>query len=136
MRGGRSGGCSWRRFARVDHILQFLAGLEKRYFLGRDFNTVPSLRVSPNPGLTLASAETAEAANLDFVAHVQRAHNTVEDGFYNYFAIFTRQLSQTGNFFDQISFCHTPLSLLYGIRIGSSKKQAALCGDQNLVNYA
>ena len=47
-------------------VFQFLAGLEKRNFLGGDFHAVPGLRIAAHPRLALAGAETAETRESRF----------------------------------------------------------------------
>ena len=78
---GSRGRCfgGWRGHGLVYQILEFLAGLEIRNALGRDFHTVSGLGITANSGLTLARAETAISANFDLVACAQRLYNTVEN---------------------------------------------------------
>jgi len=72
----------------IDQILQFLAGLEEWDFLGGDFHAFTSFWITPDARFALPSPEAAEAANLDLVAHAQRAHDAVKDRLYNHFAVF------------------------------------------------
>src|SRR5205085_11457675 len=74
----------------VHQVFQFLAGLEKGDFLRWDLDLVACLGIAADARLTLARAEAAEAANLDFVAAMQRAHNAAEDSFDNHLAVFAR----------------------------------------------
>src|ERR1700693_1916 len=83
--------CGCRAVAFVDQILQFLARLEKRNFLRGYFHALPGLGVAADPGLALAGAEAAKAANLDLVAGSQRAHHAVKNGLYDHFTIFARK---------------------------------------------
>src|SRR5260370_5974610 len=57
----------------VDHVLEFLAGLEIGDLFGRDLNAGAGLGVASHAGLALAGAEAAKAADLDLVARAQGA---------------------------------------------------------------
>jgi len=94
----------------IHKVFQFLAGLEEWNFLGRNFHTVTGLWIAAHTGLALPGAEAAKAADLNFVAYPERAHDAVEDGLDDDFTILARQLRQAGDFIDQISFCHTCLA--------------------------
>src|SRR6266704_926702 len=108
-RGGRGGSRSGTRRTMVDQILQLLAGFEERDLLGRDFHAFAGFRIAAHARLALPGTEAAEPANLDLVAHAQRAHDAVKDRLYNHFAVFPRELRQTRHLINQIRFCHTPL---------------------------
>src|SRR5271157_634423 len=85
-RGGRFGAWAWRpgRPGRiVHHVLQFLAGLEIRDLLGGHFHPRAGFRVAADPGLSLASAETPESADLDLIAGAQGTNDTVENRLHN-----------------------------------------------------
>src|ERR1019366_4109154 len=83
----RCGG-SFHRRATVHQIFQFLAGLEERDLLGRNFHPVARFRVPAHARLALARAEAPKPAYFDLVAHSQRTHHAVKDRIYNHFAVF------------------------------------------------
>src|SRR5262245_30343255 len=68
-----------RRSFFVDELLELLAGLEVRHLLRRHIHLVAGFRVAALPRLTLAQPETAEAAQLDLLAAVQRLDDAAED---------------------------------------------------------
>src|SRR5450755_4044400 len=90
----------------VHQILQFLTGLEKWDLLGWNLDALSRLGIAPHPGLALASAKTAKAADFDLIAGAQRAHHAVKDRLHNHFAVFPRKFSQTRDFVNQIGFGH------------------------------
>ena len=73
----------------VDQIFQLFAGLEEWNLLGGDFDPLTGLWVTSDARFALAGAEAAEAADLDFVAHAERAHDAVKDGLDDDFTVFT-----------------------------------------------
>src|SRR5208282_2574043 len=77
----------WRR-AVIHQVFQFLAGLEERNLLRRNFDAVPRFRIPAHARLALARAEAAKTTDFDLVAHAQRAHHAVKDRIQNYFAVF------------------------------------------------
>src|ERR1044071_4149731 len=103
----RRRGRGWSRCLAVDQILEFLARLEERNLLRRDFNAIASLWVAADAGLTLTSTEAAETPDLDFVARPQRAHDALEDGFDDDLAVFAGQFRQPGHLVDQVRLCHS-----------------------------
>src|ERR1700751_966580 len=105
-RGSRDG---LRALAVVHQVLQLLARLEKRNFLGGNFHAVSGLRIASYARFALARAEAPEAADLNLVPHPQRAHDAVKDRLYNHFAVFPCEFRQTRDLINQIRFCHTPL---------------------------
>src|SRR5439155_17104237 len=56
----------------VDELLELLAGLEVRHFLGWHVHLVTGLGVAPLSRLALSQPKTAEAPELDFLAPVKR----------------------------------------------------------------
>src|ERR1017187_2982728 len=90
----------------VHHVLELLARLEIGNFLGGDFDPRPGLRVTPDPGLSLARAEAAEPADLDLVSRPQRAHDTVENSLHDDFGFLPGHLHYAGDFFNQIGLGH------------------------------
>src|SRR5579884_1413437 len=93
---GTVGLSAWRRgrggiVAGVYQVFEFLAGLEERNFLGRHLDAVAGLGVAPDAGFALARTEAAKAADLDLIAGAQRAHDAVEDGLDDDFAVIAGQ---------------------------------------------
>ncbi len=95
-----------RRTLAIHQVFQFLAGFEEWDLLGRNLNSLSGLGVAAHAGLALAGAKAAKSADFDLVARAQRAHDAVEDGFNNHFAVFAGQFRETGDLIDQIRFCH------------------------------
>src|SRR6185503_9237580 len=106
---------SCRRFSRsirvVDHILQFLAGLEVRNLLGGNFHARAGLGISADARLPLARTKTAESADLDLIGISQRAHDAVEDRLHDNLGFLTGRFHYPGDLFNQIGFCHPLPSL-------------------------
>src|SRR5580704_13814496 len=138
----RSGRCWSGRgrltYSRIHQILQFLARLEERNLLGGDFHAIAGLGIAADARLALAGAETAEAADLDLVAHPERAHDAVENGFYDHFTVLAGQLRQLGHFIDQISLSHTPLrsvSVVMKVACAWGRGSRATQGLHNLLKF-
>src|SRR5664279_5318208 len=68
-----------RRDITVDHVLQFLAGLEEGDLLGRNFDAVAGFGIASDAGFALPGAEAAKAANFNLVARAQGTHYAVKD---------------------------------------------------------
>src|SRR5579864_1833766 len=75
----------------IDEILQFLAGLEKRYFLRRYLYLFARLWVAPHAAAPLPCAEAAKSPNLDFLALLQGPDDALENGFHDCFRFPARQ---------------------------------------------
>src|ERR1017187_3757101 len=99
----RSGGGGGRA---VDHVFQFLAGLEIRDLLGGHFHARAGLRVAADTRLGLAGAETAESADLDLVTAAQKANDAVENGLHDDLRFLPGHLHYSGDFFNQIGLSH------------------------------
>jgi hypothetical protein len=84
----------------VDNIFQFLAGLEKGDFFGRNFDPIAGLGIASNTGFALSRPEAAKATNLNLIARAQGAHYTVEDGLNYHLAILARKFRKARDFFD------------------------------------
>jgi len=106
----RCGGYSWSgrlcASTGIHQVFEFFAGLEEWNLFGWDFDAVSRLRIATDPGIALAGAEAAKAANLNLVADTKRSDDAVEDCLDNYFTILACKLRQPGDFVDQISFRH------------------------------
>src|SRR5579883_1422217 len=90
----------------VDDVFQFLAGLEIRNLLGRDFHASARLGISPDARLTLTSAETAESTDLDFVSRAQGTDDAVEDSLHDDLGLLPGHLHDAGDFFNQVGLRH------------------------------
>src|ERR1017187_2664203 len=102
-----SKGCGGgRRDIAVDHVLQFLAGLEEGNLLGRNLDAVASLGIASDAWFALPGAEAAKAANFNLVTRAQGAHHALKDSLDNDLAVLAGQLRQAGNFVDQICLGH------------------------------
>ena len=88
----------------VDDVLEFLAGFEIRNFLRRNFHAGACLGIAADTRLALPCAKAAKAANFDLIAGAQRAHDAVENSFYDDFAVFASELCESRHFFYQINF--------------------------------
>src|SRR5579875_1686544 len=71
----------------VYEIAQFFTWLEVRYALGWNIDLGAGLRIAPDARLALPDTDTAESANLDLVAGLQRTDNCVKYGVDNDFAV-------------------------------------------------
>src|SRR5208282_182390 len=63
----------------VHQVFEFFTGLEIRDALGRHVHSRAGFRIAPHARLSLARAEAAEPADLDFIAGAQSPHHTVEN---------------------------------------------------------
>src|SRR6516162_4341485 len=82
----------WRRCRRrldvaVHQVLKFFAWLEKRVFFGGNLYPISGFGIPSYARLSLPGSETAKPAYLNLVAGAQRPHYTLEDRFYNDFAV-------------------------------------------------
>src|ERR1019366_7947758 len=105
-------------------IFQFLAGLEERDLLCRNFHAVAGFRVAAHARLALARAEAAQTAAFNFAPPPQRAHHAVKDRIHNHFAVFAGEFRQPGNFFDQVSLRHMPFAPLGRCRLAVPRAPA------------
>src|ERR1700722_11371250 len=80
--------CSRVGYSRIHQVLQLLAGLEERYFLGGHLDLFTSLGIASRARIALAGSEAAKAADLNLVARAQGPHHAVKDGFHDHFAVF------------------------------------------------
>ena len=64
-------------------LLQLLAGLKNRNPLGWHLDLGAGFRIAPRTPPALASAEAAEAPDLDAIASLQRADYALENSFHN-----------------------------------------------------
>ena len=92
--------------SRIHQIAQFLARLEVRNLLCRNFNLGAGFWIAPNPRIALTDAETAKAANLDFVTGFQRADHGIEDGLDDGLGDAQRQIAQLGHFLNKDGIRH------------------------------
>src|SRR5207237_10284319 len=88
----------------VHKVFQFLAGLEIRNFLGTHFHFFSGLRIAPHASSALASAEAAEAANLDLFTLLQSRDDVVEYRFDDHSAFLASNLGDVQDFLLQIAF--------------------------------
>jgi hypothetical protein len=98
----------------IYQVFQLFAGLKERDLLGGNFHTVASLGIASDPRLALAGPKAAKSTDLDFVASPQGAYDAVENRLDDHFAVFARLFRQTGDFINQVRFCHSlfaPLSI-------------------------
>src|SRR5580704_5945803 len=65
----------------IHKILQLFARFEKRNFLRRYVHFLPGLGIAPDTPAPLPGAETAEPANLNLVALLQRVDDALENRF-------------------------------------------------------
>src|SRR5216683_6568187 len=100
--GGFRGGSQCRSLFAVHKILEFLAGLEERNALGRNFHFFSSFRIAAHPPFTLSGAETPEAASFNLLAFLNGFDNAVENGFDDGLGLLARELGDLQHFFDQI----------------------------------
>src|SRR5579871_3768617 len=113
-RGRRAAVRRYRRWSRgstcaagiVHQILQLLARLEIGDALGRHLYARTGLGIATHSRLPLARAEAAESTNLDLIPRSQRAHDAVEDSFYNYLGILTGHLHHPRDLLDQFGLRH------------------------------
>src|SRR5260370_10989541 len=87
----------------VDEVLQLFAGLEKRNLLGFDFDLLSSFRVAAYAPAALAGTEAAKAANLDFLAFLQRADDAFETRFNACFRFPPRPFCYPHHLFDELA---------------------------------
>src|ERR1019366_10121525 len=82
-RGGRTRGrhCWFT----IHQILDFLAGLEEKNFLGRDFHPLPGLGIAAHPRLTLPDSKTAKTPDFNRISDAQRTYYAVKDSLDNSF---------------------------------------------------
>jgi hypothetical protein len=91
---------------RVHRVAELLAGLEEGHTLGRDVDFFPSLGVAADAGVTLTGPETAEAANLNLIAGLERADDGLEEGVNDNLSIASGEVTEGGYFIDKVSFSH------------------------------
>src|SRR5262249_13435543 len=94
------------RLSAVDHVLQFLAGLEKGDLLGGKLDPGAGVWIAAHSRPALPGAETTEAANFDLVTAAQCFHDAVEDGFHDDLGILAAHLDGPRDFFNQVCFGH------------------------------
>jgi hypothetical protein len=101
-------GCGFRGsghgggFCAIDEIFQFLAGLEERDALCRNFYFFSGLGVASDAATALAGAKTSKAANLNLLAFLNGFDDAVENSFDNGLGFLSRKLGDLQYFFDQI----------------------------------
>src|SRR5712692_5239446 len=100
--GGRFGGC--RAFGEI--LFQLLAGFEVGDPLCRHIDGLAGFRIAATARASLSRAETAETAELNLFAFVQRADYRVEDCFDYYFGVAFVQLSRASNFLNKFCLSH------------------------------
>jgi hypothetical protein len=66
----------------VDELFEFFAGFEIRNSLGRDAHGIARFGISTASRATLADAKTAETAQLDLLALIQRFNDAFKNDFY------------------------------------------------------
>src|SRR5881394_566071 len=83
--GTRGAGFSGRGHGRglfaVHKIFQFLAGLEERNALCRNFHFFSGFRITSHTPAALPGAKTSEAANLNLLAFLNGFDDAVENSF-------------------------------------------------------
>ena len=66
----------------VDEFFQFFAGFEVWNSFGGDAHGIARLRISTAPRATLAHAKTAEAAQLNLLALIERLNDAFKNDFH------------------------------------------------------
>src|SRR5690606_23240683 len=89
-----------------DEILQFLARLEVRHLLLRNLYLVAGLRIAAAARLPSPQTKTAEAAQFDLLAAVQREDDALEDGVDDDLGVLLRKVRGPRDFFDEFGFGH------------------------------
>jgi hypothetical protein len=88
----------------LDQSSKFIAGLEEWNSFGGHFDPSAGFRIPSDAGPPRPSPETAETADLDFVAALDGAHHGVEDEFHYHPGFLSRNLHHARNFLNQICF--------------------------------
>src|SRR5262250_2342382 len=103
-----SGGC-----AVVDQIFELLARLEIGDPLGGHFDLLACFWIAANACITLSHTEASKAANLEFVAGLERFDNALEQRIDDDFRVLSREFRNLGYFLDQVCLGHLLLSPLF-----------------------
>src|SRR4051812_39417946 len=98
-----------RRGLLVDQLFELLARLEVRHFLRRHVHLVAGFRVAALSRLALAQPETAEPAQLHFLAAVQRLDDAPEHGVDDYLGVLLREIGHARNFLDELRLGHAAI---------------------------
>ena len=85
----------------VDQLLQLLAGLEVGDALGRHVHSVAGPGVAAAARLAAPETETAEAAEFDLLALLQRRHDVAEHGVDDDFGALLREAGGIGHLLDE-----------------------------------
>src|SRR6516165_11993939 len=88
------------RLGAVDEVLEFLAGFEERNLLGRHFDLFAGLGVPSHAPAALARAETAEAADFDFVAFLESIDDALKNSFHDGLRFLARKLRNAEDLLD------------------------------------
>src|SRR6188474_1216407 len=97
-----SAGCS----VLVDEVLQFLAWLEIRNALRRNFHFFSRLGIASDACVALSNPEAAESAHFKLVAHAKRLYDAFEQRIDYDFRILSSQLRNLGYFFHEVCLGH------------------------------
>src|SRR5215469_6997618 len=88
------------RLGTVDEVLEFLAGFEEGNLLRRHLDLFAGLGVPSHAPAALAGAETAEAADFDFVAFLESIDNALKNSFHYGLRFLARKLRNAEDLLD------------------------------------
>src|SRR5437762_13505748 len=112
----RIGQCCWSSSGGgtvVDQILEFLAWLEIGDPLGGHFDLFACFWIAADACIALPNAEASKAANLKFVAGLERLDDALEQRIDNDLRILPREFRNLGYFLNQVCFGHLLASPLF-----------------------